>query len=83
MTAIIEGLKTAAELVQKAADVIREAAKETCLPSEAARQSVREQVMRIRLKLTLMRRDLTILHAAANRRKPRGTEKGSITPKSG
>jgi hypothetical protein len=72
MTAAIEDLKTAAELVEKATEVVREAARETSLPSEASRRFVREQVMRIRLKMMLIRRDLTILHEMANRRKPRG-----------
>lgn len=74
MTAIIDDLKTAAELVQKAAALVREAAQESSLPSVAARQSVGEQIVRIRLQLTLLRRDLTILHATVNRRRPKAPE---------
>ena len=77
MTAPIDDLRSAAELIDKASELLREAAKVSSLPSEAARQSVREQVMRIRLKLMLMRRDLTLLHDTANRRKPRGSGKTS------
>lgn len=75
MTVTIDDLRTGAELIDKAAELLRQAAQVTSLPSEAARQSVREQVMRIRLKLMLMRRDLTILHEAANRRKPKTSKK--------
>jgi len=70
MTAIADDLKTAAELIDKAVKLVHQAAKETYLPSEATRQSVREEVGRIRLKLFLLRRDLTILRSVANRRKP-------------
>ena len=77
MTETINDLKIATELVEKAAELVREVAKETFLPSEAARQSVREQIVRIRLKLMLMRRDLTLLLDTANRRKPRGSGKTS------
>lgn len=74
---VVSDLKTACELVEKAAESLHEAAKQTHLPSEAMRQSVREDIVRIRLKLMLLRRDLTILHATANRRKPRGSGKTS------
>jgi hypothetical protein len=77
MTAPVDDLRSAAELIDKASELLREAAKASSLPSEAARQSVRELVMRIRLKLMLMRRDLTLLHDTANRRKPRGSGKTS------
>jgi hypothetical protein len=71
MTAIVDDLKTAAELIEKAADLVHQAAKETYLPSEAARQSVRLAMGLIRLKLFPLRRDLALLRATANRRKPR------------
>ena len=75
MTSAIQHLKTAAELVEKAAELVREAARETPLPpSVAVRQSVGEQIVRIRLQLMLFRRDLTILHDAVNRRKRRRLE---------
>ncbi len=64
-------LKTAAELIEKAAELIQEAAKQTYLPSEAMRQTVREETGRIRFTLFMLRRDLTILRTTANRRKPR------------
>jgi hypothetical protein len=65
MTGIVDDLKTAGELLKNAAELVHEASKETSLRSEAARQSVREEVGRIRLKLFVLRRDLTILHSAA------------------
>lgn len=71
MTATIEDLKAAAELLERAVELIREVAKETSLPSVAERRSMGEEIVKIRLKLMLMRRDLTLLHATANRRKPR------------
>ena len=73
MTEIVDDLKTASELVEKAAELLREAAKQSYLPSELTRQLVRQEVGRIRLKLFVLRRDLTILRATANRRKPRQT----------
>jgi len=75
MSAVIDNLKTAAELLEKAAELVREAAKETSLPSVALRQSVGEQIRRIRLKLMLLRRDLSIVHGMANRSKLRETKK--------
>jgi hypothetical protein len=74
---VVSDLKTACEFVEKAAESLREAAKETYLPSEAMRQCVREEIVRIRLKLMLLRRDLTLVHDTANRRKPRGSGKTS------
>lgn len=70
MMPIVDDLKTAAELMEKAAELVREAAKQN-LPSEAMRQSVREELGRIRLNLFALRRHLTSLHATANRRKPK------------
>lgn len=77
---VVSDLKTACEFVEKATESLREAAKQTYLPSEATRQSVREEIVRIRLKLMLLRHDLTILHATANRRKPRGPGKKVQAP---
>ena len=70
MTDIVESLKSASELVRKASEVLKHAAEETYLPSEAARQSVRAELPQIRLHVMLLRRSITIVHAAANRRKP-------------
>ncbi len=75
MAATIDDLKTAGDLVERAAELVHEAAKETSLPSVALRQSVGEQIARIRLKLMLLRGDVTILHNIVNRRKPRHTRK--------
>ena len=76
MIAIVEDLKTAAELVEKAVELLREAAKQSYLPSELTRQLVRQEISRIRVKLFVLRRDLTILRATANRRKPKRQEMG-------
>ena len=67
---VVSDLKTACEFLEKAAESLRRAAKETYLPTEAMRQSVREEIMRIRLKLMLVRRDINLLHATAKRRRP-------------
>jgi len=71
MTVVIDDLKTAGDLVEKAVGLVREAAQETSLPSVALRESVADQIVRIRLQLMLLRRGLTVLHDMANRRKPR------------
>lgn len=71
MSAVIDDLKTAADLVEKAAELVREATNETSLPSVALRQAVGEHIVRIKLQLMLLRRDLTSLHDMANGRKPR------------
>ena len=50
MTAVIDDLKAAAELLEKAAGLVREAAKDTSLPSVSLRQSVGKEIVRIRLQ---------------------------------
>lgn len=67
----VEQLKAATELVEKAATRIREAAVEPAFLSEAARQSARAEIRKIRLALSILRLDLSVLKAAANRRSVR------------
>lgn len=74
MTTIVDDLKTDAELLEKAEELVRRAAKETFLPSQAVRLSVGAEVGRIRLQLFGLRRDLTVLRAAANRRTPKSAK---------
>ena len=54
MTVTIDDLKIATELLEKAAELVHEAAKVKFLLSEAARRYVSEEIVRIRLKLMLM-----------------------------
>jgi hypothetical protein len=68
--AMADELKTAGELIERAAELVQEAAKQTYLPSEAMRQTVREETRRLRFKLFMLRRALTMLRTTANRRKP-------------
>jgi hypothetical protein len=77
MSAVIDILKQAGELIERAAELLRQAATEPSLPSQALRQSAGKEIARIRLSLMLLRRNLTILHDSANHRKPRvkGREK--------
>ena len=71
MSSVIDDLKTVAELLEKAVELVRQAAKESTLPSVSLRQSVGKEIVRIRLQLMLLRRGLTILRDLANGRKPR------------
>ena len=71
----IDQLKTAAELVEEAQRKIREAAAEPALSSEATRQSALAEIRKIRLALSMLRLDLSVLAAAANRRALRGRKK--------
>jgi hypothetical protein len=71
MTELIEDLKSAAELLERARELVGKAAKVAFLPSEAERGAVRDEIVRIRLKLMLLRSDINKLHATANRGKPR------------
>lgn len=67
---IVESLKAARELVQKASEMLGEAAEEVSLPSESARRAVRDELERIRFHMAMLSRNATILRAVANRRKP-------------
>lgn len=77
---ILDSLKAASELVQKAAEILREAAKDPSLPSESARRSVREELDRIRFHMAMVSRNATILRAVANRRKPPKRQASSLGP---
>ena|SRR5713226_1942954 len=67
---IVDSLKTARERVEEASRLLGEAAKETYLPSEFARQSVRAELAKIRFHMSMLSRSATVLRAVANRRKP-------------
>jgi len=66
---IVDSLKAASELLEKASQLLGEAAKETYLPSEFTRASVRAELAKIRFQLYMVSRNVTILRAVANRRK--------------
>lgn len=53
---------------KKAAELVSETAKETYLPSEAARQSARAELARIRFHIAIMSYKLTALRAVADRK---------------
>ena len=74
--AIVDSLKVAGELVQKASELLGEAAKETYLPNESARDATRTELARIRFHMSMLSRNATILRAVANRRKPPGQRNG-------
>ena len=67
---IVDSLKTASELVEKASDSLDELTKQAFLPSQSARDAVLAELARIRLHLSMLSRNATILHAVATRRKP-------------
>jgi hypothetical protein len=69
-TVILDSLKAAKELVQRASEMLGDAAKEVSLPSESARRSIRDELDRIRFHMAMLSRNATILRAVANRRKP-------------
>lgn len=68
MTTIVDDLKTAAELLEKAEEPVRRAAKETFLSSQAVRLSVGAEVGRIRLQLFGLRRFFRICATRRPRR---------------
>jgi hypothetical protein len=64
----IDYLRTAKELVEKAAEQLQEAAKGPLLLSDEARQLVLGDIHQIQLTVSLMRRDLVAIERCAHRK---------------
>jgi hypothetical protein len=63
-------LKTASELSSQASDLVRDCSKTDIKVSDIVRESMTDEIRRIRLNLSLMRRDLTVIAGMVNRKRP-------------
>jgi hypothetical protein len=64
-------LKTAAELVQQASDLLRDCSEMDVAASDALREKLIGEILRIKLTTSVMRRNLSLIVGAVNRRKHR------------
>ncbi len=62
-------LKAAAELVQRASHLLTECVKTDISADDTVREELTSEVLRIKLSLSIMRRDLTVIAGMVNRRK--------------
>jgi exosome complex RNA-binding protein Csl4 len=62
-------LKAAAELVQRASRLLTECVKTDISADDTVREELTSEVLRIKLSLSIMRRDLTVITGMVNRRK--------------
>jgi exosome complex RNA-binding protein Csl4 len=63
-------LKTASELSSQASDLVRDCSKTDIKVSDIIRESMTDEIRKIRLNLSLMRRDLTVIAGMVNRKRP-------------
>ena len=63
-------LKTASQLSSQASDILRDCSKTDIRVSDIVRESVTDEIRKIRLTLSLMRRDLTVIAGMVNRKRP-------------
>jgi hypothetical protein len=68
-------LKSARELIEKAAEQVSKAKDEPLFSSDLVRQSALDEIDRIRLKMSFMRRDLMLIAGVAKRRYPRSKKR--------
>jgi hypothetical protein len=61
-------LKTASQLSSQASDLVRDCSKTDIWASDTVRESMTGEILKIRLTLSLMRRDLTIIARMVNRK---------------
>ena len=66
----INQLKTASELSSQASDLVRDCSKTDINVSDTVRESMTDEIRKIRLTLSLMRRDLTVIAGMVNRKRP-------------
>jgi hypothetical protein len=62
-------LKTASELSSQASDLLRDCSKTDIRVSDTVRESMIGEILKIRLILSLMRRDLTVIAGMVNRKR--------------
>jgi hypothetical protein len=63
-------LKTAADLVQQASDLLRDCSETKVAASDALREKLNAEILRIKLTTSLMRRDLTVIAGMVNWKRP-------------
>jgi hypothetical protein len=63
-------LKTASQLSSQASDIIRDCSKIDIRVSDIVRESMTAEIVKIRLCLSLMRHDLSIISGIVNRKRP-------------
>jgi hypothetical protein len=68
-------LKAAAELVHQASDLLRGCSKMDIAVSDSDREEITAEILKVRLNLSIMRRDLTVIARMVNRRKLRWIQK--------
>jgi hypothetical protein len=61
-------LKTASQLSSQASDLIRNCSETDIKVSDIVRESMTDEIRKIRLTLSLMRRDLTLIARMVNRK---------------
>jgi exosome complex RNA-binding protein Csl4 len=66
----INQLKTASQLSSQASDIVRDCSKTDIKVSDIVRESMTDEIRKIRLTLSLMRRDLTVIAGMVNRKRP-------------
>lgn len=62
-------LKTASELSSQASDLLRDCSKTDIRVSDAARETMTDEIRKIKLTLSLMRRDLSLIARMVNRKR--------------
>jgi hypothetical protein len=63
-------LKTASQLSSQASDLLRDCSKTDIRVSDAVREAMTGEILRIKLTLSLMRRDLSLITRMVNRKRP-------------
>ena len=63
-------LKTASQLSSQASGLLCECSKIDIRVSDIVRESMTDEIRKIRLTLSLMRRDLTVIAGMVNRKRP-------------
>jgi hypothetical protein len=63
-------LKTASQLSSQASDLVRDCSKTDIKVSDVVRENMTDEIRKIRLTLSLMRRDLTVIAGMVNRKRP-------------
>jgi hypothetical protein len=61
-------LKTASQLSSQASDLLRDCSKTEIRASDIVRESMTGEILKIRLTLSLMRRDLSLIARMVNRK---------------
>jgi hypothetical protein len=62
-------LKTASELSSQASDLLRDCSKTDIRVSDAAQETMTDEIRKIKLTLSLMRRDLSLIARMVNRKR--------------